>query len=76
MNYYKGLEMIGKTGDFDKIPTTLIKSYIADFTLELYTRNQVKLFSMPDVIKSVCTACGGEGWIYSLNGNVRKCKKC
>ena len=38
MNYYKGLEIIGKTGDFDKIPTELLHDYIKDFTLEFNSR--------------------------------------
>ena len=39
MNYYKGLEIIGKTGDFDKIPTELLHDYIKDFTLEFNSRS-------------------------------------
>ena len=42
MNYYKGLEIIGKTGDFDKIPTELLHDYINDFTLEFNSRGLVK----------------------------------
>tara|TARA_R110002020_G_scaffold381726_3_gene592597 strand:+ start:537 stop:656 length:120 start_codon:yes stop_codon:yes gene_type:complete len=37
MNYYKGLEKIGKTGDFDKIPTELLHDYINDLHLNLTT---------------------------------------
>jgi hypothetical protein len=40
MNYYKGLIKIGENGDFKGVPSSLIKAYIADFTLELYTRKQ------------------------------------
>ena len=42
MNYYKGLEIIGKTGDFDKIPTELLHDYINDFTHEFNSRSLVK----------------------------------
>jgi hypothetical protein len=26
--------------------------------------------------KEVCPKCGGEGWIYLMNGGVKKCNKC
>jgi len=26
--------------------------------------------------KQICKKCGGEGWIYLKNGNVKKCNKC
>lgn len=52
MNYYKGLEKIGKTGDFDKIPTELLHDYINDFTLEFNSRSLVKKLNIAIVINS------------------------
>ena len=49
MNYYKGLEEIGKTGEFKNIPDELLHDYINDFTLEFNNRSLVKKLNIPDV---------------------------
>ena len=51
MNYYKGLEEIGKTGDFDKIPDELLHDYISDFTLEFNSRSLVKKLNIAVVVR-------------------------
>lgn len=51
MNYYKGLEKIGKTGDLDKIPTELLHDYINDFTLEFNNRSLVKKLNIAVVVR-------------------------
>ena len=36
-------------------------------------REEIKKGKEP---KFICEKCGGEGWIYTLSGNVKRCKKC
>jgi hypothetical protein len=75
MNYYKGLEIIGKTGDFDKIPTELLHDYINDFTLEFNSRSLVKKLNIA-VVGSVCDECtDGSGW-YGCEDITYNCSKC
>lgn len=31
---------------------------------------------LPKSKKAICEICGGEGWIYQLDGKVRKCTHC
>ena len=51
MNYYKGLEEIGKTGNFDQIPTELLHDYINDFALEFNSRSLVKKLNIAVVVR-------------------------
>lgn len=75
MNYYKGLEIIGKTGDFDKISTELLHDYINDFTLEFNSRSLVKKLNIA-VVGSVCDECtDGSGW-YGCEDITYNCSKC
>lgn len=71
MNYYKGLEIIGKTGDFDKIPTELLHDYINDFTLEFNSRSLVKKLNRMENEKELTLMPYGDH-----NGIVICCKNC
>ena len=51
MNYYKGLEDIGKTGEFKSIPDELLHDYINDFTLEFNNRSLVKKLNIAVVVR-------------------------
>ena len=51
MNYYKGLEDIGKTGEFKNIPNELLHDYINDFTLEFNNRSLVKKLNIAVVVR-------------------------
>ena len=75
MNYYKGLEEIGKTGDFDKIPDELLHDYISDFTLEFNSRSLVKKLNIAVVVRQSEQLLAYTEWLKKeglLNATVSK----
>ena len=75
MNYYKGLEKIGKTGNFDKIPTELLHDYINDFTLEFNSRSLVKKLNIAVVVRQSKQLLAYTEWLKKeglLNATVSK----
>ena len=75
MNYYKGLEEIGKTGDFGKIPSELLYDYINDFTLEFNSRSLVKKLNIAVVVRQSEQLLAYTEWLKKeglLNATVSK----
>ena len=79
MNYYKGLEIIGKTGDFDKIPTELLHDYINDFTLEFNSRGLVKELNIAVVVRQSEQLLAYTEWLKKeglINATILVCDEC
>jgi len=75
MNYYKGLEKIGKTGDFKNIPTELIHDYISDFATEFNSRSLVKKLNIAVVVQQSEQLLDYTEWLKKeglLNATVSK----
>ena len=75
MNYYKGLEEIGKTGEFKNIPDELLHDYINDFTLEFNNRGLVKKLNIAVVVRQSEQLLAYTEWLKKeglLNATVSK----
>ncbi len=49
---------------------------LADENMPEETLNAIEKMIDTAYHRKICKYCGGEGWIYAKNGNVRKCKHC